>query len=376
MTPPTAVEPTRDDTHAYSSIPTPSKAQRPSLFTRNSSEKVTQDSGKSGKRASWMNSFSSKTAKLSSAPTQASRSAPSTPPTPTPNTGNESSAANAAEPKPYVPSKPKESAGSFFSSLRRTISAQSQGGDQRVQGTGGICERRVLNVDPNRVRCNVPEMDPNRLRRVSFCVDVEIAGGPRYRDDEDETDKAQRKKDFKQMARSEGEALKHPEALKEEKDTKRDLERAVTPPDREDAAPDETEEKALGPDATQEERDAAARKKEKKKQSEIERKERKEKRRKRAEESGAVPVEIPVDLLDGEGDDAGAAVSANGQAIANGVPASTSPPVQPQPNVNININVPPSIKHERPTTDPVSGHSVLGTVGHVSLQAKNSSEGV
>jgi len=183
-------------------------------------------------------------------------------------------------------------------------------------------------------------------------VDVEIAGGPRYRDDEDDADKLQKKKDFKKMARSEGEALKHPEALKEEKDTNGDLERAVTPPDKEDAAPDETEEKALGPDATQEEHDAAARKKEKKKQSEIERKERKEKRRKRAEESGAVPVEIPVDLsLDGEGDDAGAAVTSNGQAIANVVPASTSPPIQPQPNVYVNF--PPSKNQERPTTDPV-----------------------
>ena len=70
----------------------------------------------------------------------------------------------------------------------------------------------MLNVDPNRERCVVPEMDSNKLRRVSFCVDVEIAGGPRYRDDDDDEDRTRRKKEFKMKERAEGEALKNPEA--------------------------------------------------------------------------------------------------------------------------------------------------------------------
>ena len=66
----------------------------------------------------------------------------------------------------------------------------------------------------------MPEMDQSRLRRVSFCVDVEIAGGPRYRDDDDDDDEARKrkKKEFKMKERAEGEALKNPDALTEEKD--------------------------------------------------------------------------------------------------------------------------------------------------------------
>lgn len=101
-----------------------------------------------------------------------------------------------------------------------------------------------------------------------------------------------------------------------------------------------------GVDATEEDKEAAARKREKKKQSEAERKERKEKRRRRAEESGSVPVELS---LDGEGEDAGAGVPTSGasQPVANGAPASKSPPNQPQPNVNA------TPRQDRPTTDPV-----------------------
>lgn len=66
-----------------------------------------------------------------------------------------------------------------------------------MQGKGGMCERRVLNVDPNRERCLVPEMDPSRLRKVAFCVDVEIAGGPKYRDDDDDAERKKRRKDVK-----------------------------------------------------------------------------------------------------------------------------------------------------------------------------------
>ena len=141
---------------------------------------------------------------------------------PTPGTGTATPGSEAAEEvEPYIPSRPKESSSSFFSSIARRLSAASQSdGIPKVQGTGGVCARRVLNVDPNRERCLVPEMDSNRLRRVSFCVDVEIAGGPKYRDEDDDDDEARKrkKKEFKMRERAEGEALKHPETLTEEKD--------------------------------------------------------------------------------------------------------------------------------------------------------------
>lgn len=214
-----------------------------------------------------------------------------------------------------------------------------------MQGTGGLCERRVLNVDPNRERCTVPEMDSNRLRRVSFYVDVEIAGGPRYHDDEDEEERKRKKKEIRMKEKAEGEALKNPEALKEEKDKEGEPEsKTVSAPSNDSSGKAEDGDNGPPMDGTEEERDAAARKREKKKQSEVERKERKEKRRRRAEESGSIPVELS---LDGAGEDAGAGLptSETQQPVANGAPASNSPPVQPQPNT------PP--RQDRPTTDPV-----------------------
>ncbi|KAI7519223.1 hypothetical protein KC317_g22702, partial [Hortaea werneckii] len=126
------------------------------------------------------------------------------------------------QPAPYVPSKPKENT-SFFSNLTRRLSSASSQNVPKAQnqGNGGLCQRRVLNVDPNRERCLVPEMDPSKLRKVSFCVDVEIASGPKYIEEEPEESgdrKQKKKKDAKLKERAEGEALKKPQSLTEEKD--------------------------------------------------------------------------------------------------------------------------------------------------------------
>ena len=75
-----------------------------------------------------------------------------------------------------------------------------------------------MNVDPNRERCLVPELDQNKLRKVAFCVDVEIAGGPKYKDDVETDDKKVKRKDKKLKERGEGEALRNPDAVAEEKD--------------------------------------------------------------------------------------------------------------------------------------------------------------
>jgi len=43
-----------------------------------------------------------------------------------------------------------------------------------------------MNIDPYRERCQIPELDPAKLRRVAFCVDVEIAAPPKYTDPDPE----------------------------------------------------------------------------------------------------------------------------------------------------------------------------------------------
>ncbi len=245
------------------------------------------------------------------------------------------------ESEPYTPAKPKESSSSFFSSISRRLSSASQAGNiPKVGGTGGVCPRKVLNVDPNRERCLVPEMDPARLRRVSFCVDVEIAGGPRYMDDEDEgeEEKKLRKKEFKMKERAEGEALKRPEALVEEKDEEGEprLEaksKGKPTPGKDQAGKGEVDAENGTIGTTPEERDSAARKREKKQKSEAERKDRKEKRRKRAEENGQIPIELPMDGEGGEG-------ASPPNASSTSLPRT---PQQPQPNAG---------KQDRPTTDP------------------------
>ena len=218
--------------------------------------------------------------------------------------------------EPYIPSKPKESSGSFFSSLTRKLSSASQGsGIPKVQGTGGVCPRRVLNVDPNRERCLVPELDQSKLRRVSFCVDVEIAGGPKYTEDagDDDPQKKRKKKDVKLKERAEGEALKHPESITEEKDEHGEpvLEaqsKAIPVPGQENGEannPSGSQEDVAGSPMVGSLEDGSqgmTRKKEKKKRSEVERKERKEKKLRRAQENGSIPIEM---MANDDDDDSG-----------------------------------------------------------------------
>jgi len=195
-------------------------------------------------------------------------------------------------------------------------------------------------------------MDPSRLRKVSFCVDVEIASGPRYFDEEDDTDRKQKKKNVKLKERAEGEALKRPQALQEEKDqdgeTKLDAKsRSMDIPGgdlKENSDPQDDDEDGAG--SPGEGRDLGSRKKEKKKRSEEERKERKEKRKRRAEESGAIPVELKL----GEDADVTAGASSTPESTLD-----TPPPVGDSSLPSMNPTVPsdPSAKQDKPTTDPV-----------------------
>ncbi|KAK3722392.1 Microtubules assembly and stabilization protein [Vermiconidia calcicola] len=361
ITPSTAAEPARDGTNAIpersASTKTPPQ-KRPSLLNRTSNEKLSQ----SGKRTSWMTSISSKFSSQNHTtperpgptPTQAWGKQANGPQTPPVNGAATSAGSEAAEEvEPYTPSKPKESSSSFFSSLTRRLSSASQGsGIPKVSGTGGVCARKVLNVDPNRERCLVPEMDPTRLRRVSFCVDVEVAGGPRYSEDEDDEEKRRKKKEFKMKERAEGEALKHPEALKEEKDEEGEpklesqSKQLSAPPKSPGLSKENTKDETVDAPPTEEEKESAARKKEKKMRSEAERKERQQKRRRRAEENGQIPVEL---MLDGGGsehnDDTAAGSSPSGKSMFDPKHASSTSAdlTTPQPN---------TANASRPTTDP------------------------
>lgn len=212
-----------------------------------------------------------------------------------------------------------------------------------------MCPRRVLNVDPNRERCLVPELDQSKLRRVSFCVDVEIAGGPKYTDDpaEDDSQRKRKKKDVKLKERAEGEALKHPEAITEEKDeqgepTLEAKSKAIPVPGQGNGGPNGTpalEEDAAGSPMAGSLEDGPqgmTRKKEKKKRSEVERKERKEKKLRRAQENGSIPVEMTANDDDDDSEKGSLAGS-----IPNGATAHPNPQVASP------------AKQDRPTTDPV-----------------------
>ena len=177
--------------------------------------------------------------------------------------------------------------------------------------TGGACQRRVMNVDPYRQRPKVLDLQGAKLRRVAFCVDVEIAGTARYEDEEgveslspplhspgrranltqlEHQVEVKKKKDKKLKERSEGEALKNPQAVMEQKE-KSDGPSMVKEEMEQDIAQDGT---GLNETAGDDLKDST-RKKEKKKRSEEERKQRKERKKQEAVANGTVPVELSRD---------------------------------------------------------------------------------
>lgn len=170
----------------------------------------------------------------------------------------------------------------------------------KTGGSGGICARKVMNVDPYRNRCEIPDLEPSKLRRVAFCVDVEIAAPAKYHQEEaDEPEPAPlprrpsltqlehqieaKKKRDQRLRKSEGEALKNPTAVAEEKDSLRPVKATGEKVDDIAGSPEKTSDGSL---------QIPSRKKEKKRRSEEERKERKEKKRVQALENGTKPAEL------------------------------------------------------------------------------------
>jgi hypothetical protein len=144
-----------------------------------------------------------------------------------------------------------------------------------------------MNVDPNRARCKVPELSQGKLKRVAFCVDVEIAGFASREDDEvtrrepTNVPTSQASK-LKTKEKSEGSASKNPEPAP-------DIVNQPKPNDVEQSLPTPA---ANGEDAADGRTKEPTKKQEKKKRSEEERKERKERKRRQAEENGTIPMQF------------------------------------------------------------------------------------
>lgn len=302
---------------------------RPHILTRASSDKMLpppQPAPKSpkdtkashasspGRRNSWMSSLSSKFTSTSNPPSNGSVpvAVPTTKNVTSPplDQSNPFGAAFTPGTKDFKKQEPtaaqnpqslKSGHPSFLQSALRRLSSSGPGNMGKMTGTGGVCERKIMNIDPHRPRCEIPDLEPAKLRRVAFCVDVEIAAPAKYTEEDEDSPPppgrrpsltqlenqidVKKRKDLK-FKKSEGEALKNPKIVVEEKDQdgviKATGERVQ--PEKSLLAPTETTMENEGKDPT--------RKKEKKKRSEEERKERKERKRREALANGSVPAEL------------------------------------------------------------------------------------
>ncbi|OTA70052.1 RNI-like protein [Hypoxylon sp. EC38] len=203
---------------------------------------------------------------------------------------------------PYIPAPPKSNQPGFLGVFRR-LSSSSGSIVPGSRASHGLVERRVLNVDKNRERCRVNELSQAKLRRVAFCVDVEIAPMPKYADEETTCKKpaADKTQKRKITEKSEGEALKNPKAVEEQKENAGVVEATgeTLPKEPLKQGIEATNGTPKVNGATDEEEPLkekeTTRKKEKKKKSEAERKAKKEQKRREALEKGAIPMELHLD---------------------------------------------------------------------------------
>lgn len=153
-----------------------------------------------------------------------------------------------------------------------------------------------MNIDRNRDRCKVPDLDQGKLRRVAFSVDVEIAGISRRESEDDDSastnarrllsdSNSSKSKKSNQKSKDKGEAatLKVPEAAAVDKEKQDHAQNAPSDP-----ASGERK-------ATEGEGKEPSRKQEKKKRSEEERRERRERRRRQAVANGSIPLQLNAD---------------------------------------------------------------------------------
>ncbi|KAJ5576996.1 Leucine-rich repeat ribonuclease inhibitor subtype [Penicillium sp. DV-2018c] len=279
-----------------------------------------------GRRNSWISSLSSKFSSGTTPPSQSSLK----------EEEKKDDFNSSASTSPKGPS--------FLHNALRKFSSNS-GGLPKLNPNGSVCPRRVMNIDQNRHRCKIADLNQAKLNRVAFCVDVEIAGISHRDDDEEapptnqlrqslpESSQKSKKADLKAKEQGEAGALKDPQATLAQKEGAAPVPipvpvpadipavAAATPPaTTPDAAPTPaaappsipvSEQTAVdakpqpssppkevinnnpstGPTPNAEGTDPT-RKQEKKKRSEAERKERKERKRRQAVANGTVPLQL------------------------------------------------------------------------------------
>ena len=353
-----SVQSSAPSTHAVSAQSTQTQPLRPKAQATDESKKSLKPgtpNKKEGRRSSWISSFSSKfsssptASRTSSVDVQSANSAVTASPQPSPRVEltnpfeKKTANANVKETKkednrpvigPLTPvtvrrpsvlvaagKETKLDHPGFLSSALRRLSSSANANMGKGGQSGAVCPRKIMNIDHNRERIKIQEFDQNKLKRVAFCVDVEIAGFASQQDEEPEQLKglpvssAQKQnsstssdmeptkdsKNARMKEKGEGAALKssNSNTAAEEKE---DLEPPKPEPMPTLQAPEEQEnveaieDSLQGPDPPA----PGSRKKEKKKRSEAERKERKERKRRHAEANGLVPLEITRDDEDSD----------------------------------------------------------------------------
>ncbi|KAI2623776.1 RNI-like protein [Xylaria nigripes] len=208
---------------------------------------------------------------------------------------------------PYIPAPPRNGQPGLLSVLRR-LSSSSSANTPGSRASHGLVGRMVLNVDKNRERCRLQELNQAKLRRVAFCVDVEIAPMPRYNDEDlqpkpitqkGDRSKASEKSD--KLATKEPKPTEEPKTAGDSKATEAQEEQVGDANSTDESLLKESENGVTAAAGAQKEESLPgptkeiSRKKEKRKKSEAERKAKKEQKKKEALEKGAIPMEIHLD---------------------------------------------------------------------------------
>ncbi|OHW94928.1 cell wall biogenesis protein mhp1 [Colletotrichum incanum] len=309
---PPPASPTAETGKAPTEGTKPIPVSRPPLGRSPSNEKPGPNGTPPSRRNSWFSNISSK---FSSSPNsnnaQVNQQPQGTPPkdlgpappkvTPAKNAVLPHAAKNDGD-QPYTPAPPGRGQAGFLGVFRRLSTSGGVLG-QGTRGTHGLVERKVLNVDRNRERCQISDLHQAKLRRVAFSVDVEIAPMPKYADTDVPAKKPLEKSKTKRMTeKGEGEALKNPKCLEEQKERDGIIhttgESVPKEPESEGTDNSKAKEGEAKDASAPVDKEKDTKKKEKKKKSEEERKARKEKKRKQAEANGTIPMEIHMDDSD------------------------------------------------------------------------------
>ncbi|KAF3398458.1 MAP-like protein 1 [Penicillium rolfsii] len=296
--------------------PPPPPSSTPSPAVQKSSPKPV-----GGRRGSWISSLSSKFSSGSTPPSQSTlKGSPASPKATSPLDAHnpfgaayfpKESSYDEKKDDPLIPTSTSPKGPSFIHTALRKFSSNS-GGLPKLPSNGVICPRRVMNVDEGRDRCKITDLNPAKLNRVAFCVDVEIAGISHRDSDEDAPPTNQLRQTSSEWNRQKSKKADVKEKSKEETGAPKipqpavaDKEAPLPPIPQETGCLDTPSSKPSTTPATEATTPEAAadakpngdptRKQEKKKRSEEERKERKERKRRQAVANGSIPLQLDAE---------------------------------------------------------------------------------